>query len=207
MSDIKNILTEGKGISLDFIESADNKSVIARTLVAFANTEGGKLIVGIKDNGNVVGINPADELPQIEEIASTLCSPPIEIVTNTIQDDRHLALEITVPKSKSKHKTKDEEHQLKFYHRINEYSLVGNRIVVQLWKLQEEGKAKPTKLSQDMDDLLELTRVYEPVTVSRLFRLSSINKNDVNASIAGLIYWNYVSCAVVDSAIVYELQK
>lgn len=206
MSELKKILSAGKGITLDFVENAENKLVIASILAGFANTEGGKLIIGIKDSTKVIGISPTDELAHLEEIASAFCDPIINIVSNTIQDDRHLVLEITVPKSEFKHKTKDDDNQWKFYHRINEHTLVGNRIVIQLWKLQSEGKAKPEKLSQEMNDLKELIDVHEPVSVSRLFRLSSINKNEINLGLASLMYWHIVDCAVVDSIIVYTLR-
>ena len=52
---IKNLIAEGEHQQLDFkFEIRDTKK-IARSLVAFANTNGGKLLVGVKDNGVITG--------------------------------------------------------------------------------------------------------------------------------------------------------
>jgi predicted HTH transcriptional regulator len=48
---IKNLIAEGEGQELDFKYHVSSASKIARTLVAFANTDGGRLLIGVKDNG------------------------------------------------------------------------------------------------------------------------------------------------------------
>lgn len=51
---------------------------IKRTLVAFANTEGGTLYVGIDDNGNITGINNPDQcMRQITQTATNSIHPDI----------------------------------------------------------------------------------------------------------------------------------
>lgn len=51
---------------------------IKRTLVAFANTEGGTLYVGIDDNGNITGINSPDQcMRQITQTATNSIHPDI----------------------------------------------------------------------------------------------------------------------------------
>ena len=47
---IQNLIAEGEHQMLDFkFEISDSKR-IARSLAAFANTDGGRLLVGVKDN-------------------------------------------------------------------------------------------------------------------------------------------------------------
>jgi predicted HTH transcriptional regulator len=53
---IKNLIKQGEHQQLDFkFEITDSKK-IARSLVAFANTDGGKLLIGVKDNGAIAGV-------------------------------------------------------------------------------------------------------------------------------------------------------
>ena len=53
---IENLIEQGENQLLDFkFEISDSKK-IAKTLVAFANTNGGTLLIGVKDNGEVIGI-------------------------------------------------------------------------------------------------------------------------------------------------------
>lgn len=65
--DINNLIQQGENQFLEFKSSIrydftlkntnlDLEMVIAKTLVGFMNAKGGKLIIGVTDNGNVVGI-------------------------------------------------------------------------------------------------------------------------------------------------------
>lgn len=78
-------LNEGKG--LEFKENSDNISSIIRTIIAFANTAGGTLILGIRDKSKeIIGLEDAlkDELRLANAIADSILPvilPEIEILT------------------------------------------------------------------------------------------------------------------------------
>ena len=50
MSYVQQMIEEGEQTQ-DFKMRIDDAAKIARTLVAFANTDGGRLLIGVKDNG------------------------------------------------------------------------------------------------------------------------------------------------------------
>ena len=52
-SDLDILLREGEGSMLEYKESLS--SSFARDLVAFANSSGGKILLGVRDDGKVVG--------------------------------------------------------------------------------------------------------------------------------------------------------
>ena len=43
--------------TLEFKLRIDSQQKIAKTLVAFANGEGGRIAIGVRDNGSVAGCN------------------------------------------------------------------------------------------------------------------------------------------------------
>ncbi|RLD33003.1 MAG: ATP-binding protein, partial [Bacteroidetes bacterium] len=70
---IKDLIAEGEHQRLDFkFEISDSKK-IARTLAAFANTDGGRLLVGVKDNGVIAGVRSEEEYYMVEAAASMYC--------------------------------------------------------------------------------------------------------------------------------------
>ena len=61
---------------LEYKESLS--SSFARDLVAFANSAGGKILLGVRDNGTVVGVRDSNKLrAQIQDIARN-CDPPVQ---------------------------------------------------------------------------------------------------------------------------------
>ncbi len=53
LDDLRILIQEGEGTTLEFKESLS--SSFARELVALANTIGGKILLGVRDDGTVIG--------------------------------------------------------------------------------------------------------------------------------------------------------
>ena len=75
--ELKTMLQEGEGLKIEFKESFDKS--IAKDIVAFANSEGGRVFLGIDDNRKVIGIKIDNRLKsRIQDIARN-CDPPMKI--------------------------------------------------------------------------------------------------------------------------------
>ena len=203
MSELKKRIASGEGVSLDFKFRIDDQKKIARTLVAFANTTGGSLLIGVKDNGKISGCNPEEEFYMIQGAAEVYCNPVIPFRSQVIQEGHHLVLEIEVPASEIKHKAQDENGDWKLYHRLEDQTLLANKIVFLLWRYKKEGKKRAESFTPEVLELLRLIREHEPVTISKLFRESKLSKSKVNEHIATLVYWQVVGREITDSGIKY----
>ena len=51
---IQNLIEQGENQMLDFKFEISDARKIARTLVAFSNTDGGKLLIGVKDQPGII---------------------------------------------------------------------------------------------------------------------------------------------------------
>lgn len=81
-TDLKILLQEGEGTMLEYKEKP-NKSMV-RELTAFANTAGGKILLGVNDQGQVVGIMDTNELRENIQNLARNCDPPVIIKLQTI---------------------------------------------------------------------------------------------------------------------------
>ena len=54
--DLKNLIATGESSFLEFKQQVASPEKIAREIAAFANTKGGKLLIGVADNGEMVGV-------------------------------------------------------------------------------------------------------------------------------------------------------
>lgn len=207
MSELKQRISYGEGQQLDFKFRIDDQKKIARTLAAFANTEGGSLLIGVKDSGKISGCNPEEEFYMVEGAATVYCNPPILFESKVWQEDHHLVMEIIIEKSEEKHKAQDEEGQWKLYHRIDDHTLLANKIVFLLWRYAKEGKDRPETFTPELTDLLRIIAEHEPVSISRLFRLSTLPKRTINEHVATLLHWGVLDREVSDSGVKYRLNE
>lgn len=106
MSKIENIIVRGEGKTVEFKVSLPRGDSLARTVIAFSNMAGGKILVGIEDKtGKVVGINEQEVLDFPDRISNTIydtCTPAIipEIYTVRVHDKNVLVVEVFPASSK-----------------------------------------------------------------------------------------------------------
>ena len=58
----------------------------ARELVAFANSTGGKILLGVRDDGTAVGVRDSNELrARIQDMARN-CDPPVKVLVESVAE-------------------------------------------------------------------------------------------------------------------------
>ena len=81
-NDLNILIQEGEGTTLEFKENLS--SSFARELVALANTIGGKILLGVRDDGTVIGVHDSNALrARIQDIARN-CDPPVKVLTEPV---------------------------------------------------------------------------------------------------------------------------
>ena len=101
--ELKEILSQGENSSVEFKESAVRPEAIAREMVAFANSTGGVILIGVADDGTVKGINERTNLEEwAMNIARTGVSPALTVSSELVSLDGIPVSVITVPKGPDK---------------------------------------------------------------------------------------------------------
>lgn len=196
-------ISKGEGAQLDFKFRIDDQRKIARTLVAFANSYGGSLLIGVKDNGKIAGVNPEEEFHMIQGAADLFTKPVVQFESKTWHEGHHYVLEIVVPKSESKHKALDEDGRLKAYVRVNDHTLLGNKILEKIWRLEKYGVNRPESFDEDTRALIQSIRELQPVTISKLYRSIPLSKNRVDGIVSVLVFWNVIRMEMGESGTFY----
>jgi ATP-dependent DNA helicase RecG len=95
-----------ENLHTEFKEWPVSNHDLAAALVAFANADGGQLVLGVRDDRRIVGLSAPDAVMQrIDQVAYQNCEPPLTIVQETIQIPSQVAkpvLVVNVPKGEQR---------------------------------------------------------------------------------------------------------
>jgi predicted HTH transcriptional regulator len=99
---INQLIINGEGLQLDFKHTISDAYKIAKTICAFANTKGGILLVGVRDNKTIAGVKSEEEKYMIEMAAQLYCLPPIDLKFTEHVVEKKIILEVTIDESNNK---------------------------------------------------------------------------------------------------------
>jgi predicted HTH transcriptional regulator len=175
---ITKLISEGEHQRLDFKFEISDAHKIARTLVAFANTDGGRLLVGVKDNGALAGVRSEEEYYMVEAAAKMYCKPPVNFTVKEWVLNKKTILEIVILKSPDRpHLALQKEGEWLAYHRVLDQNFVVNRILMRVWKLEPASRGVYLQFTEPEKFLLEYLEQNESITLSKYMRLAGIKRN------------------------------
>lgn len=98
--ELLDILELGEDSKTQFKEDFSSPDALAAEIGAFANTQGGKIFVGVSDSGKVKGLTKED-VARLNQMVSNVCSqkiePSISVTTENIKCDDKILIIIDVP--------------------------------------------------------------------------------------------------------------
>lgn len=102
--ELQERILKGENLHTEFKERLPDNESLAKSIVCFANADGGQLIIGVpdslrNDSGDTAGIDDPDEAARkIDDVAFNRCEPPISILSETVNADDGIILVINIPK-------------------------------------------------------------------------------------------------------------
>lgn len=106
---IKQIIQQGEGIDIEFKESVNSLArSVFDTICAFLNRKGGHILLGVKDDGTVIGINKESISTQLDTLAKDMNNPQVitptfYLSTEVIEIEGKKIIYIYVPESSQPH--------------------------------------------------------------------------------------------------------
>lgn len=156
------IIQEGEGYLVEFKERVN--ASLAREITAFANASGGRIFIGIADDGSIVGVKADNKIrSQIQDIANN-CQPPVLV---SIEFVENVAI-VHVPEGK------DKPYQCSdgFFSRMgpNSQKMTRDEIVD---FLQAEGKLR---FEEQFHKTFDFARHYDPLRLNAFLKIAGISR-------------------------------
>lgn len=204
--DLKSLVREGEHENQDFKYKISNSRKIARTLSSFANTSGGRLLVGVRDNGQIAGVKDEDDIYMIESAADIWLSPRIEIEVFAHLIDGKLVWEVVVPEGKEKPYAVEEETGMVAYYRDEDQNFAANAVLKEIWRQDARNESRhPVPFSEKEKRLIQYIKDYNEVTVSKASKVMELPRNKTIATLARLVRWEVISWKLEQNQFLYTL--
>jgi predicted HTH transcriptional regulator len=209
--ELRRYLREGEHQTQDFKFRIDSSLKIAKTLSAFANTHGGRLLIGVKDNGKVTGVDPEEEYYMIEGAAELYCKPVITFTAQTFSFEDKLVLEVYVkPSEERPHFAKEEDGRYLAYVRQDDENFRANRPLLKyLGDKTPKSKRKNLVAYGAVErSLFDLLGLEQEVSISKFARAAKIPIYRAEKTIALFLKWEIIGWKATEKGIrFYHLDK
>ena len=207
-SSLSKLIQQGEHQQQDFKYCINDSKKIAQTLVAFANTVGGRLLVGVKDNGRIAGVRSEEEYYMIESAAKIFSKPAIEFNTKQHILEGKTVLEVIIEPSLEKpHFARDEEGKWWAYFRKADENRLANKIMIEVWKRQKSLDGILINYSDAEKCLLDYLDSNEKISVSKYARIACLTYKKAEQIIINFRTLNILKDCVGENRIEYAINE
>jgi len=204
---ILKLIEEGEHQKLDFKFEISDARRIARTLVAFANTQGGRLLIGVKDNGAIAGVRSEEEYYMLEAAAKMYCRPPVEFQSKEWTLNNKTVLEIIVPKSAMKpHFAAHKDGKWLVYIRVADQNLLANRVLLKVWEKENKPQGVFIKFTEAEKILLEYLEQTPTITLAKFSRIAFISRAKAENILVKFVLLKLIRIQFEEKQTLYQLR-
>lgn len=203
---IEKLIAQGEHQMLDFKFEISSARKIARTFSAYANTVGGTLLIGVKDNGNIAGVRSEEEKYMAEAAARMHCKPPVVFSTTEWVINDKVVLEITIPKGEEgPYFAKNDQDQWRVYIRVKDQNILANKIMVNAMKRKKSGEGTYLTFTEKEKILLEYLESNDAITFSAFRRLAKIPPYRAEKILTNFLAMDAIVIDISEKQVVYRL--
>lgn len=188
-TNVKKLIFEGESVTVDFKKTITSCEKIARTMVSFANNKGGKLLIGVTDDGTIKGVKSEDEERyMITKAAHLFSRPALEPTFEEIYFDDKLVLVVDTPASELKpHYALAEDGKWWAYVRVKDKSVLASKIVLEVLKRSSNSEGVLIEYSDSEKTLLGHLETVGRITIKECSELLKVGRRRAQNVLVDLI--------------------
>ena len=166
---------------------------IYKEVIAFANTDGGRLLIGVKDNGKIAGVRSDEEQYMIEAAAQMYCQPEVNYTMQTFQAEGRSVLVVQIEESLQKPVyAKDETGKPLAYLRIKDENILATPVHLRVWQQSGSPRGELITYTEREQLLLDLLEENDSLSLNRYCRLARLSRRAAEHLLAKFIRFDIV---------------
>jgi predicted HTH transcriptional regulator len=203
---VLQLIAKGESETLDFKKTISSASKIARTLSAFANHKGGRLLIGVNDNGMISGVKSEDEKYMLDMAAHFYCRPEIELQLTEWEMGNKTVIEAIVPEGLEKpYYAKDEDGKWWAHIRVRDQTLLASKVVVDVLRRGTSKASTLLQYTRHEQSLLQYLQANDRTTLQEICKRLNISRWRAQKMLVNLVSLGVVRSHTTEKAEFYTL--
>ena len=201
----------GESDFLEFKRKASFPEKIVKEIVAFANTKGGNLLIGVDDNGTIPGLRFAEEEAYaLDSAIAKYCFPRIRYKSETVNiSEKKSVIHYKIYESRKKPHYVVEQKSgkgKKTYIRIKDKSIQASREFIEILKRSRSKKGIKFHFGEKEKLLMQYLDKHERISVEEYMLQAGIDRQTSSKTLIGLVLANVLNIEPGEEKDYYSLK-
>lgn len=205
--ELKKLAAEGEGLHLEFKRKAAYPEKIVRELIAFANTEGGTLLIGVDDDGSIPGVKyPDEEGLVICEAIKKYCRPILLYKESfiAISENKFVVRFDVPPSSKRPHYLVLDNNTRQSFVRENDMSIKASPEMEELVRRSKHKRDIRFTFGDAEKKLMEYLNDHRSISLPVYQKLSGLNRFKTRRKLILLVLANVLKITATEKGDFYS---
>ena len=198
---LQRLIAEGEHQQQDFKFEITSACKIARSLSAFANTEGGRLLIGVKDNGTIAGVRSDEEMYMVEAAGEVWCDPPVHphmtayrvASPSSAHETRTVVVAQIDPAMRRPVRARLEDGTYRAFVRIADENIAASPVQMELWRSEGMTDGTLVPFTDAERSLLTLLATSGPLSLNQFCRRARVPRHRAVRLLAAFIRFGLVN--------------
>ena len=202
---LQSLIREGEHQQQDFKYRVSDAMKLAKSVSAFANTDGGRLLIGVRDDGHMSGVRSEEEIYMMHQAAYRYCRPEASIKFDTYHVEGRTIVIATVPPSEKRPICAvGDDDKSRAYIRIADENIVASPVHLAIWRDAQNAQGTMMTYTDPVRKLLD-AMLGQRLTLNQLVRRSAIPRHKVITLLARLIRFRVAQWEYADQQFLFSL--
>ena len=212
---IQRLISEGEHQQQDFKYKVEDAVKLAKSVSAFANTDGGRLLIGVRDDGHMSGVRDEEEIYMMHQAAYRYCRPQASIKFDTYhvmpqettgggRKMRTIVVATVPPSDRRPVCAIGNDGRQRAYIRIADENIVASPVHLAIWREAQNPQGAMMTYTDTVRKLMDSLQ-GQRLTLNQVVRRSAIPRHKVITLLARLIRFHIAQWEYDDQQFLFSL--
>lgn len=204
---LQTLIREGEHQQQDFKYRVSDAQKLAKSVSAFANTDGGRLLIGVRDDGNMSGVRSEEEIYMMHQAAYRYCHPESSIKFDTYHVDGRTIVVATVPPSDRRPICAiGEDGKQRAYIRIADENILASPVHLAVWRESQNTQGAMMTYTDAVRKILDVLQ-DQKLPLNLVVRRTRLPRYKVISLLARLVRFRVVQWEYANQQFLFSLYE